>query len=170
MKEINEKIERLDSWSKEKQGLSVEWVENQSRERNRYFKQGEIYTCVVGENIGSEIRGHERDGEEIAHVRPVIVISDTRYNRNGLVAVIPLTSTLRVEEDPDVEGRMRPKIKHQYILKKNNYSNLKNDSIVSTGQIKTVSSIRLKKYIGTLTKTDLAGVKNRVKTFFGLEG
>ncbi len=170
MEDINKKMERLDSWNLEKRELSVDWNQNIDRERRRYIKQGEIYTCVVGENIGSEIRGHEKEGEDIAHVRPVLIVSDTRYNNNALVTVIPLTSTVRIEENPEVEGRESPKIKNHYILKKSNYSFLRNDSTVAPNQIKTVSSIRLKHFLGYVNETDMAGIKNRLQSFFGLKG
>lgn len=168
LKSWNIKKGRLESWSTEKERLSTEWIENEFRERGRFIKQGEIYTCDVGENIGSEIRGHEKAGEEIAHVRPVLVISDTRFNNNGLLTVLPLTSTVKTKEDKAVPKRISPTIKNHYILRKSNYEFLKNDSTISPNQIRSISSIRLKHFLGSISEDDLPGIKNRLKTFFGI--
>lgn len=150
-----EKKQKLSEWFSQKEILSISWIENESREKRRNIKQGDIYICELGENIG-----HEQ-----CKTRPVLVVSDTRFNKNGLINIIPLTSTVHVQEN--AKGTVSPKIKLHYILKKENYVRLSNDSAVNPMQMKSVSTIRLKQYIGHVNDNDWAGIKARLKTLFG---
>lgn len=151
-----EKINNLNLWRENKESLAVEWIDNESREKNRIIKQGELYTCQLGENIG-----HEQCKE-----RPVLIISDSRYNNNGIVIGIPLTSTVLL--DTRVTDRKKPKILTHYVLRKQNYSYLKNDSTINSTQVRSISTIRLQKYLGSISESDLNAVKIRLRTAFGL--
>lgn len=151
-----EKIQKLGIWGISKESLALEWISNQEKQKERYINQGEIYLCELGENIG-----HEQTKQ-----RPVIILSDTRYNSNGLVTIAPLTSTVKLNQV--VVDKKSPMIKTHYVLRKSKYVFLKNDSTVLSENVRTVSTIRLSAYKGKVDDGDIAGIKNRLKSLFGL--
>lgn len=160
MKEVvspkEEKIDNLNFWREKKELLALDWIDNERREKNRVIKYGEIYTCQLGENIG-----HEQCKE-----RPVLVVSDTRYNKNGIVVIIPLTSTVLL--DKRITDRKKPKILTHYVLRAEKYDYLRNDSTVNSSQIRSISTIRLQKYVGSISQEDCNAIKVRLRTLLGM--
>lgn len=150
--EKQSKKQRLANWAISKEELSYEWIENSGNFKNRYIKQGDIFICELGENIG-----HEQNKG-----RPVLILSNTRYNENGLATIAPLTSTIRADDNV-------LKIKTHYVLRKENYDFLENNSTVLVENIKTVSSVRLGNYIGNIEESDFSAIKTRLKTLFNIK-
>lgn len=135
----------LDSWSISKESIASNWIDATVIQKNLKLYQGEIYLCELGENIGYEI----------SKVRPVLIISDSRYSHQGQAVIIPLTKNTR------------PQRTH-YILKKSKYSFLTYDSCVKSEQIRSVSSIRLIQKLGEVDPYDINNVKIRLKTLFSI--
>lgn len=140
-----DKSRKLSSWFVSKEILCHDWIDSTDVSRNRKIKQGEIYMCELGENLGYEI----------CKTRPVLIISADQYSSSGQVTIIPLTSTPR-------------KIRVHYVLKKNKYNFLMNDSTLKVDQTKSVSTARLTARIGRIDTDDLTRVKTRLKTLFGI--
>ena len=96
-------------------------------------------------------RGHEQDG-----LRPVLVVSDDRFNLGpaGLVIILPATTTARgipahVRVDPPEGG-------------------VKEASFLMCDQIRTVAKARLTDYWGTVSSITLASVEERLKLLLRL--
>jgi mRNA interferase MazF len=135
---------KLKQWHQKKEDLSIKWIENETIERGRKLKQGAIYLCVLGENIGSEI--NTDDGE----LRPVLVVSnDTINNTADNVTVVPLSKQLRYFLNR--RGEKRPKYKSHYFLFKENYPFLHYDSAVRCEEVRTVSKIRIDRKLGNVS-------------------
>lgn len=143
--EKQEKSNKLTSWGVTKELLAHNWIDLNNTDRNKNLNPGEIYMCEFGENIGYEI------GER----RPVLIISDGWYSKNGTAVVIPLTKHIK-------------KIPLYYNLLKDKYSFLEYDSCVKVDQIKNISSIRLQNNLGKIDTEDLARIKSRLKRLFKL--
>ena len=141
--EENEKDQNLNLWSPEKRNLSINWLRLNESQKNRHFSTGDIYYCDLGENIGYEITKN----------RPVIVLSDSNYNKNGMVIVAPLTKQLF-------------RHKTTYFLKKDKYNFLIWDSCVKTLQMRSVASIRMTARLRKVDSDDLRNIKSRIKILF----
>lgn len=148
---ITEKNEKLDDWHSSKIQISKDWIETERSQKNRKVNQGEIYYCNIGENIG-----HEQN-----ELRPVLIVSENRYNKKGIITILPLTTKV-------VYNGKRPKYDTHYILKKENYKFLKSDSAVMSEHIKSVSIIRLIDYIGQVSQQDYKLINIRMKSLLGL--
>lgn len=144
--EKKRKNDYLSSWAIFKEDLINKWIDMPIQNRNRSFQQGQVITCELGENIGYEI----------CKSRPALVISDDRYSGGGQLVIIPLTKNTSKD------------IKTHYKLLKSKYSFLQFDSCVKTEQIKSVSSIRIKRVLGKIEDEDLKRVKVRLKTLFNI--
>lgn len=142
---LQSKQRKLENWSVSKDALAQEWIELDNKSKNKYYSQGQIVMCEFGENLGYEI----------CSWRPVLVISDSWYNKDGQLVVVPLTKNTRSQAT-------------HYILKKSKYKFLTFDSCTKTEQIKSVSTIRLANVIGEIDQEDLKRVKSRLKTLFGI--
>lgn len=151
-----EKSIKIENWFISKDILSNDWIENEKKQKKRCFKQGEIYMCELGENLG-----HEQ-----SKTRPVLIVSDNRYNCDGMVNVVPLTTTIRYQNQK--LPKKVPKINTHYVLRKENNDFLSNDSAVLVEHMKNTCVIRLNKYMGEISENDIAGVKNRIKKLFNL--
>ncbi|WP_225743668.1 type II toxin-antitoxin system PemK/MazF family toxin [Marinilactibacillus sp. Marseille-P9653] len=140
------KIKKLRSWSPRKEILSSNWEDLSDNAKNRYFRQGQVVMCELGENLGYEI----------SNSRPVLIVSDSKFNSAGQVIVIPLTKNIRDH------------VRTHYTLKKEKYNFLTFDSCVKTEQVKSISTVRLKNVIGFVKTEDMTGVKARLKTIFAI--
>ncbi|MCW2282163.1 type II toxin-antitoxin system PemK/MazF family toxin [Lactococcus lactis] len=141
--EEREKENKLNEWRPEKKRLSLNWIRLSKSQKNRHFATGDIFYCDLGENIGYEI----------TKSRPVIVLSDSHYNKNGMVIVAPLTKNLF-------------RHKTTYFLKKEKYDFLECDSCVKTSQMRSVASIRMTTKLGKVDSDDLRNIKSRIKILF----
>jgi mRNA-degrading endonuclease toxin of MazEF toxin-antitoxin module len=75
--------EKFNSWNVKKQE-----VEFSNRTENIYFKEGEIWWCSVGQNVGSESFGK---GENF--MRPILIIKKLS---SDLCIALPLTSKEKI--------------------------------------------------------------------------
>lgn len=123
------------------------------------FYPRQVYWANLGTNIGNEIR----------KVRPVLVLSDLKYNHGNTIVVAPLSTTDH-------------KYSLYYNLYKSNYRNtgLERDSVVKVDQIRTISISRIcKNGLGEtddlknispmfyVNDKDWLGISARVKRAFG---
>jgi len=139
---------KLRNWHRKKEDLSIKWIENKKTQRARKLKQGAIYLCALGENIGSEL--NTDDGE----LRPVLVISnDTINNTADNVTIIPLSKKLRYYLNR--RGEKRPKYNSHYFLFKKDHPFLDHDSAVRCEEIRTVSKIRIERKLGNVSPKTL---------------
>ena len=111
------------------------------------YRRGDIYIANLNPFKGSEQGG----------TRPVLVLQNndgTFYCRTLIVA--PLSSKLK-----------KPNLPTHYLLKKGR--GLMTDSIVELEQIKTIDKCRIKRYIGRITRTQMAGVEEAIQKSLGME-
>ena len=101
--------------------------------RRRYFKQGEIWWCNVGQNIGAEINGKEE-----AFARPVLVYK--KLSQDSFLA-IPISTQIK-------EGTWYIK------LLLNN-----EERVAILSQIKVLSSFRLISKKGKINRADYLSIK-----------
>ncbi|MEX3459594.1 type II toxin-antitoxin system PemK/MazF family toxin [Staphylococcus hominis] len=145
--EKQNKTTELNIWSISKEELAHEWIDLDNSERNRNLRQGDVVFCELGENLGYEIN----------KPRPVLVVSDTRYSKQGQFVGIPLT-----------KNNTRRSMATHYTLYKSKYSFLQYDSCVKTEQLKSLSAIRVDQKIGSIDQRDLNSVKIRLNSLFGM--
>ena len=111
------------------------------------YRRGDIYIANLNPFKGSEQGG----------TRPVLVLQNNDgnfYCRTLIVA--PLSSKLK-----------KPNLPTHYLLKKGR--GLMTDSIVELEQIKTIDKCRIKRYIGRITRTQMAGVEEAIQKSLGME-
>jgi mRNA interferase MazF len=101
------------------------------------FKEGEIWWCSVGVNIGSET-----DGKNDKFNRPVLVIK--KFNSNQFWA-IPLTSKIKEENQFYSKIQIGEKV-----------------SFAMLSQLKTVDSKRLQDRITKISETELKQIRRKV--------
>ncbi len=112
-------------------------VDKKSINRELFFYPREIWWCSAGLNIGVESNGKNENFE-----RPVLIIK--KFNAD-MIWVLPLTT----KEKQD---------KYHFKLE---YENLKSWVILS--QIKTISTKRLLRKVGSIPEVHFKEVINRVK-------
>lgn len=120
-------IKRFLEWIKIKSGL------DKKEHAPPLFKEGEIWWCHFGENIGTEM-----NGKGDAFTRPIIILK--KYDRYSFLAV-PLTTQSK-------EGTWYFTFTH----------NQKNQTAVLS-QIRVVNYKRLKELIGKMDSTDYDNIK-----------
>ena len=113
--------------------------EVQSRKSIPDFKEGQIWWCAVGENVGVEINGKGAKFE-----RPMIVFR--KLSKYGFIG-IPLTTQDHTAKAPDWYVHFRFKNKDEY---------------AALHQIESVSVYRLYRKIGALDDMD----KEKIETGF----
>jgi mRNA interferase MazF len=160
LKKVDKKA-KLGEWHPKKIALANEWIENEQTQMKRPIIRGAIFTCELGENIGTEQNGE----------RPVLIISNDRINRtSGSVKVAPLTTKLKTKIITDRKGKTKvvPRLATHYFLKKEVYPFLAQTSAVKVEELTTVNKVRLKQHIGNINDDDLNKIMNRVKWVFDL--
>lgn len=80
--EKEEFIEKYNNWNIKKQEIQFSYIEE------TYFKEGDIWWCSLGQNIGSESYGKGKD-----YRRPILVI---RKLSEDLCIALPLTSKKKI--------------------------------------------------------------------------
>jgi mRNA interferase MazF len=76
-----DKIAKFNNWNKKKQNLDL-------TTRDLLFKEGEIWWCSIGLNIGEEVYGKGKDFR-----RPVVIIKKLSHNS---CIVMPTTTQSRI--------------------------------------------------------------------------
>lgn len=146
-----EKINQLRSWEHTKEHLSKKCFNTNLKSRHAY--KGSIYLADLGENIGSEINKK----------RPVIVISNNKFNRfNENCVVLPLTKRTIYSN----KNLVIPKYKFHYFLYKSKYKYLNFDSCVKCEQVRTISKSRICKFLGKVSDEDIDTIVTKLNNFF----
>lgn len=93
------------------------------------IKRGSVYYAELDPTVG-----HEQAGR-----RPVLVVSDDRFNaRSGTAIVMPLTS-------------QKPRAGYPFVLPIGVVGSESRESYVKPGQVRTISTERIRKLVGTTT-------------------
>jgi mRNA interferase MazF len=155
----------INTWNPIKENLSHQWIDEEEVQKAKGVVRGAVHYCLLGENIGNE------QNEE----RPVIIVSrDLINSTSGNILVAPLSKTLKKKYKngrlvQTKGGKPIPKFSSHVFLFKDKYTFLSYDSAVMTEEIKSVSKVRLKDHLGTITdKEDLNRLDVRIKWTFGL--
>jgi mRNA interferase MazF len=157
--EKNAKESALRAWNEKKIEIAKGWIGNEQTQRARKLKQGAVYMCTFGENIGAEIN------TELEEVRPVLVVSNDLINQTAdNITIVPLTKHLKYRKNR--KGQKVPMYKSQYFLWKNKYSFLTYDSAVKGEEVKTISKIRITTKMGNIDTDDLEKVLARLEWVF----
>lgn len=144
----------LNIWNVKKIELAKKWIDNSEIQRKRSMIQNAVYLCDLGENIGSEQ----------SNFRPVVIISNNKFNNGNNVVIVPLSTTLKTTINK--KGVEVPKYRTHYFLKKSKYTFLSKDSCAKCEHITTVSRIRLGAYLGSIDSEDLDKIKIRISGIF----
>lgn len=150
-----EKEQALRAWNEKKIEIAKDWIDDEKTQRARKLKQGAVYMCTFGENIGSEIN------TDLEEVRPVLVVSNDLINQTAdNITIVPFTKHLKYRTDR--KGRKMPAYRSQYFLFKKKYSFLTYDSAVKGEEMKTISKIRITTKLGNITDDDLKKILTRL--------
>ena len=114
-------------------------LNNKKSENNVYFREKQIWWCSLGENIGCE-----QDGKNKNFERPILILK--KFNKNVLL-MLPVTSS-------DKRGMYY----YQF-----SYNNKKYSIILS--QIKLISSKRLLRKIRRIDDGDFDEIKKKLAKF-----
>jgi mRNA interferase MazF len=112
-----------------------------------FFKEGEIWWCRIGENVGSEISGK---GDQFT--RPVVI--KTKLSRYSFLA-IPTTTKLNYLDGTPKSGSMFVRFIHKNV-----------EMIACLNQIKVVDYRRLKNKLGDLDQRDFNDICNGFTILF----
>lgn len=154
-----EKESALRAWNEKKIVIAKDWIDNEQKQRARKLKQGAVYMCAFGENIGAEIN------TELEEVRPVLVVSNDLINQTAdNITIVPLTKHLKYRKNR--KGQKMPMYKSQYFLWKDQYTFLTYDSAVKGEEVKTVSKIRITTKMGNIEQADLEKILARLDWVF----
>ena len=108
----------------------------------RSFREGDIWWCKIGENVGSEICGKGKD-----FLRPVVVIK--KLSKNNFIGV-PLTSKQHI-------GSWYV----DFVFKNKNQN-----AVIA--QVENISVYRLHYKMGELPESDLLRISNRLRALLKL--
>lgn len=151
--QLNDKINKLRSWERNKEELSKESINDIIRIKKKYAFNGSIYLVDFGENIGAEINKK----------RPALVVSNNNYNAFSTnVVVLPITKKLIFKGK---DSRL-PKYPSHYFLYKLDYNFLDFDSCVECEQIRTMSKARIRKHLGNLKNDDKEKILLKLNKLF----
>ncbi|MDR1184430.1 MAG: type II toxin-antitoxin system PemK/MazF family toxin [Coriobacteriales bacterium] len=127
-----------------KEWMVVKATTNSSNARPKVYRDGEIWLCKIGENIG-----FENDGKGAKFVRPVLILK--RYKNGNTCHVVPLSTT---------DKRTR----YHYAFD----GGTGKTSVALLSQSKTIDAMRLYHRIGTATSKDFAEIRSRIKEILSL--
>lgn len=122
-----------------------------NREKHNYSlcpKYGEIYTCDLGLNVGSELD----------NVRPCIVITSDKYNeKSTVVTVIPISKKDKV-------------FFHQVEINEETVEEIESEikGIAKLEQIRTISKGRLGRRIGKMSESGIQLINKAIEFHFSL--
>ncbi len=129
-------IKRFFEWIKLKEKL------HESDAKVPLFKEGEVWWCAVGENVGIEMNGKSQKFS-----RPVLIFK--KLSNDGFLGM-PLSTKIKI-------GTWYVAIIHRSI-----------DCVVMLSQIRVISSKRLLEKYGELNQKDIAKIKDGFyKLYFG---
>lgn len=131
--------------------LFENFIKFSNREKHNHSvspKYGEIYTCDLGLNVGSELD----------NVRPCIVITSDKYNeKSTVITVIPISKKTKVffhqvEINDDTVEEIESEIK----------------GIAKLEQIRTISKGRLGRRIGKMSENGIELINKAIEFHFSL--
>ncbi|MDQ7009081.1 MAG: type II toxin-antitoxin system PemK/MazF family toxin [Candidatus Gracilibacteria bacterium] len=125
------------------------YIHFKKSEPNHKYQKGEIYFVNLGKNIGSELN----------KVRPCIIFSLKSYNNKSGVIIIPIKS-FKNKKIID---------KFQVKIETSETNNLYKSSLVDIFYIRNISTKRINKYIGKLTKLEILEIDEKVSKMFGIK-
>ena len=100
------------------------------------YKRGDIITVNL----------NPKKGHEVGKIRPAVIISNDDENKIlDTVILIPLSS--------DLIDNMEP-----YRMRLNQRDNLKQDSDILINQVRTLSKLRIKEHIATITNNEYENI------------
>ncbi|WP_195913932.1 type II toxin-antitoxin system PemK/MazF family toxin [Planomicrobium sp. YIM 101495] len=160
LKAKQSKSQSINSWVRDKERLSHDFIEDSINIKSKQINIGDIYTCEIGENIG----------EEQCNSRPVLVVSKTFYNNHSSnVTVVPLSKTILTKVViKNGKRRTSLKVRTHFKLKKTDFPFLDADSAVKCEQIRSISKSRLSVKKGTIDTDTLKKVQTRLKDLLDL--
>lgn len=136
MKEYVSKMMQLfTDWARLKMKLH-----NKKTEENEYYYAGEIWWASLGQNIGDEQNGKNRNFE-----RPIIIIKAFSAR---MLLVVPVSSKVKVNR-----YRILAQIRGK-------------SCIANISQMRTISSKRLIRQMGTVSKQDLNAIQRALIHIF----
>ena len=120
----------------------IEWTKIKIKihfsERIIYFKEGEIWWANIGQNIGREQNGKNRDFE-----RPILVLK--KFNAETFWE-LPISTRIKTG-------------KYYFVFKR-----AEKEFSINLSQLRLVSSKRLLRLVGNLSGTDFTAVKNLIRS------
>lgn len=131
----NEKTQKYDEWNEQKKKLSA-------NDKRIFFKEGEIWWCALGMNLGEEVYGKGK-----VFRRPVLVL---RKVTGSLCIVLPTTSQKKSGSwyhQISVDGVERSVMMHQ---------------------VKFVTTKRFESRITSMSQNEFQELKNAVSKFYGI--
>lgn len=154
--EAQRKIDSLNDWNPKKEATALDYIENYKDLDTKKVTRNSIYMADLGENLGREVSKH----------RPVLVISNNKFNSKGqpTVIIIPLTKDL-VRYRANVN---KPRYSSHYFLFKEKYDFLDDDSSLQIEQMKCISKARLGRYVGNIDPFDYSNINMKIKNFLQL--
>lgn len=158
MTEQTEKQHLLNTWATKKERIALDFFRLKRGMPWWEKEKGEIFWCELGENIGQETNKK----------RPVVVLSSSKRNKRlSHVTVAPITSTIKYKKMGDVTSGM--KYPFHFLMKRNVYQFLDNDSVIKLEQLRTISKNRLYGHsIGQLSSEDLEIINKKISNFLDL--
>lgn len=158
---IDEKCNSLDAWNIDKKHIAASFFENENEILTMKVFKGEIFNCVIGENLG-----HEQ-----CDTRPVVIISSNFINcRTSTVLAAPLSTNV-VKKTIIKNGRERKVLRFstQILLRPTDYSFLSAESVVKIDQMKTVSKDRLLGKLGNLNADTIKFLDRKICKYLDIE-
>lgn len=150
----SKKVTDLRAWGHSKINQQRNYERRMYRQDRKAIVRGNIYNVNLGYNLG----------HEIDKLRPALVISNQLYNEspNGMATIIPLTKDI-VEDENGI-----PSYDFHFILRKEEFSFLANDSTLELDQIRAVSRKRIDNgwIIGSLDESTLDSIQQKLSSFF----
>ena len=113
------------------------------------IKTGEIWWVDLSSDLNDTI------GHETQKTRPCLVIANCKDTK--FLIIIPFQSNLDANRLP-----------HTLTVKKHQNNGLKNDSVATIFQMRSIDYIRIRHYCGTIINKDLIKIKNIIKDLLSL--
>ncbi len=133
-------------------------------ELKEYHVKNSVKPSIVRGGIYNVELGNGNIGGEKNKLRPCLVISKCSMNHGDTVVIIPLSSKFKVKAS---NGIIKPYYSHHYILKKENYSFLTQDSCLKVEDIRSIEKVRIRNYLGSVDHQVFGKLKLRLLDVFG---
>lgn len=159
----NENIKNAGKWLSKKIDLIEEKEHLLQIQQAEIRRQGEyvaIKTIYRGGVYWAEL-GEGNIGGEKNKTRPVLVITPNLMNKGNTVIVVPISTKF------EKNHRGLPKYRNHYLLKKSQYVDLDEDSVVKFEDIRSIDVVRLRGLIFNVNEPDMLKMKNNLEFICG---